>query len=244
MSAPARIDPGNAGVAAAVAIAGVVLQAWWLLVVAVAAYAALTAVTMREERRALGAGPAGAGRGGAAAPLAARARLSPPVARRLRAGLAAADAIVAAIEESDVPLEDVAEDVAELRASIESLAGRADAVQRYLTAHDPASVRARMEAEAAHDDTVRGQLAAALAAQLRCLDRLREQLDRLLAEMDHVTVALEAMHAEVLGMAAMAGDWEGRRLSGRVDDLQAKVGVLGEGLEEVYAETRVSLGAD
>jgi len=234
MGASALLNRTNMGVAAAVAIAAVVLQAGWLLVVAVATYAALTAVTVREERRALAAG--------ADARLTAGEGLSPPIARRLRAGLAAADAIVAAIDEADVPLEDVAEDVAELRSSIESLAARADGVQRYLAVHDPASVRARMEAEAARDDTVRRQLAAALGAQLLALDRLREQLDRLLAEMDHVTVALEAMHADVLGMAAMAGGWEGRRLSDRVGDLQAKVGVLGEGLEEVYAETRVSFG--
>jgi hypothetical protein len=129
-----------------------------------------------------------------------------------------------------------------LRRSIESLAARADGVQRYLAVHDPASVRARMRAEAARDDTVRRRLAGALGAQLRALDRLREQLDRLLAEMDHVTVALESIHAEVLGMAAVAGDWAGRRLSSRVGDLQAKVGVLGDGLEEAYSETRSSAG--
>jgi hypothetical protein len=226
MALPMPLNRTNAGVAGAVAIAAVALQAWWLLLVAVATYAALAAVTAREERSELG--PA--------------TTLSTPIAKRLHAGLAAADAVVAAIDASDVPLDDVAGDVAELRASIESLAGRADSVHRYLAAHDPASVRARMEAAAAHDDTVRTRLADALGAQLRALDRLRGQLDRLLAEMDHVTVALEAMHAEVLGMAAAAGDWEGRGLAGRVGELHAKVGVVGEGLEEVYAETRVSVG--
>jgi hypothetical protein len=242
MDATALMDRTNAGVAAAVAIAAVVLQAWWLLVVAVATYAALTAVTVREQRRALRDRASAPGLAMGDARLRAGARLSPPIAERLCAGLAAADAIVAAIDEADVPLDDIAQDVAELRTSIESLAARADGVQRYLVAHDPAAVRARMEAEAAGDDTVRAQLAAALGGQLRALERLREQLARLLAEMDHVTVALEAVHAEVLGMAAAAGGWEGRRLSGRLDDLRAKVGVLGEGIDEVYAETRVSVG--
>jgi hypothetical protein len=234
MRGSATANPTNLGVAAVVAVAAVVLQAWWLLLVAVAAYVALTAVTARGERVGLAAPAVPA--------LDAGAGLTRPVAKRLRAGLAAADAVVATIEAADVPLDDVAADVADLRAAIASLAGRADAVQRYLDAHDPASVRARMEAEAASDDTVRGRLAEALGAQLRALDRLRAQLDRLLAEMDHVTVALQAMHAEVLGMAAVAGDWEGRRLSSEIGDLQAKVGVLGEGLDEVYAETRVSVG--
>jgi uncharacterized coiled-coil protein SlyX len=125
---------------------------------------------------------------------------------------------------------------------MEALAARADGVHRYLAAHDPAAVRARMTAEAASDDTMRARLADALAAQLGALDRLRAQLDRLLSEMDHVTVALQVMHAEVLGMGAIADDWQGRQLSSRVGDLQAKVGVLGEGIEEVYAETRVSVG--
>jgi uncharacterized coiled-coil protein SlyX len=238
MSASALTNRTNLAVGALVAVAAVVLQVWWLLLVGAAAYATLTAVTAGEERERRAAGRA---EGGGAA-LAAGAGLSAPVAARLRAGLAAADAICAAIDDADVPLDDVAEDVAGLRASIETLAGRADRVHRYLGAHDPASVRARMEAEAASDDTVRGRLADALAAQLHALTRLRDQLDRLLAEMDHVTVALQAMHAEVLGMAALADDWQGRELSSRVGDLQAKVGVLGEGLDEVYAETRVSIG--
>jgi hypothetical protein len=42
----------------------------------------------------------------------------------------------------------------------------------------------------------------------------------------------------------VAGDWQGRELSSRVGDLQAQVGGLGEALEDVYAETRVSLGGD
>jgi hypothetical protein len=234
--APALGNPVNVAVAVAVAIAAVVLQAWWLLGVAVLSYAALTALTMRERQL---PAPAAARAVATAAPA---APLSPPVARRLRAGLEAADAICAAIDESDVPLDDVAEDVAGLRAAIEALARRADRVHRYLDGHDPAAVRARLAVEAQSDDTVRGRLAEALGAQLAALERLRAQLDRLLAEMDHVTVALQAMQAEVLGMAAMAGGWEGRELSSRVGELQEQVGALGAGLEEVYAETRVSVG--
>jgi prefoldin subunit 5 len=235
MSASALTNRANVAVAAAVAVAAVALGTWWLLLVAAIAYAGLTAVSVRDERRAL------AHRDARRAP-AVGAGLSPPVAARVRAGIAAADAVRAAISDADVPLDDVAEEVAELQASIEALAARADGVHRYLAAHDPAKVRARMEAEAAADDTVRGRLAEALGAQLQALGRLRGQLDRLLAEMDHVTVSLEAIHAAVLGMAAAAGDWEGRDLSSRVGDLQAKVAVLGEGLDEVYAETRVSVG--
>jgi prefoldin subunit 5 len=236
MTASALGNRANIAVAVAVAVAAVALGTWWLLGVAAIAYAGLTAVTARDERRALERRASGR-----PAP-AVGAGLSPPVAARVRAGIAAADAVRAAIADADVPLDDVAEEVAELQASIEALAARADGVHRYLVAHDPVKVRARMEAEAAADDTVRGRLAEALGAQLEALARLRGQLDRLLAEMDHVTVNLEAIHAAVLGMAAAAGDWEGRDLASRVGDLQAKVAVLGEGLDEVYAETRVSVG--
>jgi uncharacterized coiled-coil protein SlyX len=236
MSASALTNRANIGVGAAVAIAALALGTWWLLLVAAIAYAGLTAVTVRDERRRVG-------RGDAAPAPAVGAGLSPPVAARVRAAIAAADAVRAAIGDADVPLDDVADEVAGLQASMEQLAARADSVHRYLAAHDPVKVRARMEAEAAADDTVHGRLAEALAAQLHALDRLRAQLDRLLAEMDHVTVSLEAIHAAVLGMAAAAGDWQGRDLSSRVGDLHAKVAVVGEGLDEVYAETRVSVGA-
>jgi len=235
MRPQALADPANVATAAALAVAAMLLQAWWLLAVAAAAYAAMTALTVRERR--LAAAP-----GRAPVPRAPGVELSAPVAKRLRAGLAAADAIRAAIDEADVPLDDVAHDVADLRAAMESLAARADRVHRYLGEQDPAAVRARLAVEAASDDTVRGRLAEALAAQLGALERLRTQLDRLLSELDHVVAALQAMHAEVLGMAAMAGGWHGRELSSRVGDLQERVGALGAGLEEVYAETRVSVG--
>ena len=235
MSASALTNRANVGVAAAVAVAAVALGTWWLLLVAAIAYAGLTAVTVRDERPPLAHGDAHPAR-------AVGAGLSPPVAARVRGGIAAADAVRAAIEDAGVPLDDVAEEVAELQASMDALAARADGVHRYLAAHDPAKVRARMTAEAAADDTVRGRLAEALGTQLHALDRLRGQLDRLLAEMDHVTVSLEAIHAAVLGMGAAAGDWQGRDLSSRVGDLQAKVAVLADGLDEVYAETRVSVG--
>jgi hypothetical protein len=239
MARRALTDPANLGVAAAVALAAVLLSAWWLLAVAAVAYAALVAVTTREHGARLGRAAAPAI---APPPRGPAHRLSPPIARRLAAGLDAADAIRAAIAEADVPLDDVAEDVAGLRAAMESLAARADRVHRYLAANDPAAVRARLAVEEASDDTVHGRIAEALAAQRDALDRLRSQLDRLLGEMDHITVALQAIQSEVLSMAAMAGGWEGRELSSRVGELQDRVGALGEGLEEVYAETRVSVG--
>jgi hypothetical protein len=238
MARRALTDPANLGVAAVVALAAVLLSAWWLLAVAAVSYGALAAITMRDHGARLGR----AGARGIAPPPAPARALSPPIARRLATGVDAADAIRAAIKEADVPLEDVAQDVAGLRAALEALAVRADQAHRYLVANDPAAVRARIAVEGASDDTVRGRIADALAAQFDALERLRSQLDRLLGEMDHITVALLAIHAEVLGMAAMAGGWEGRELSSRVGELQDRVGALGEGLEEVYAETRVSVG--
>jgi hypothetical protein len=237
MTPQALADPANVATAAVLAVAAMLLQAWWLLAVAAAAYATMTTLTVRERRLA-----AAQRERVAVSPRAPSMELSAPVAKRLRAGLAAADAIRAAIDEADVPLDDVAHDVADLRAAMESLAARADRVHRYLGEQDPAAVRARIRVEAASDDTVRGRLAEALGAQLGALERLRGQLDRLLSELDHVVVALQAMQAEVLGMAAMADGWHGRELSSRVGDLHARVGALGAGLEEVYAETRVSVG--
>jgi hypothetical protein len=236
MSRRVVADPANVAIAAAVAVAAGILGAWWLLLVAVAAYAGLTAMTMREPRPP-------AARGATGPPVAAGydVGLSEPIARRMRAGRAAADAIRAASEEAGVPLRDVAADVAQLRAAMESLAARADAVLRYLAEHDPDAMRARMAVEAASDDTVHGRLAEALGTQVAALERLRGQLDRLLSELDHVVVVLQAMQAEVLGMAAAADGWAGRELSSRVGDLHVQVSAMGEGLDEVYGETRVSV---
>jgi len=232
-SAEALTAPANLAIAGAVAAAAVILDAGWLLVVAVACYAGLTALTMRDER-------AAAGRAGPLGPDAAPA-LAPPVARRLEAGLRAADAVCAAIDESGVPLDDVAREVAGLRAAMTSLAVRADAVQVFLADHDPGAVQARLAEARGSAGAPGAGLVEALEAQSRALGRLRGQLDGLLLGIEHIVVALQAMHAEVLGMAAAEEGWRGRELESRVGELQAQVGALGDGLEDVYAETRVSL---
>jgi hypothetical protein len=140
-----------------------------------------------------------------------------------------------------MPLDDVTGDVADLRTAMLSLADRADRVHRYLAANDQSAVEARLAGLDRDDDTANMRLGEALDAQVRALARLRTQLDRLLAEMDHLVAALQAMHAEVIGLAAIPDAWRGRELSSRVSELQAQVGALGEGLEEAYAETRSSV---
>jgi predicted nucleic acid-binding Zn-ribbon protein len=144
------------------------------------------------------------------APRTDRVALAPPIARRVRAATAARAAIRAAIAESRCPLEDVTGEVDALVAAIEAHAVRAQRIHEFLADEG------------------------ALAAHADALARLRQRLERLLAEMDDVVGALRTVQAEILASDGI----EEAALASQVLDLRTRVQTTSEGLEEAFAETR------
>jgi predicted nucleic acid-binding Zn-ribbon protein len=142
-----------------------------------------------------------------------RMALAPPIAKRVSAAVAARAAIRTAIAESRSPLDDVTGEVEALVAAIEAHAVRAQRIHEFLADEG------------------------ALAADPDALQRLRQRLDRLLAEMDQVVGALRTVQAEILASDGI----EEAALASQVFDLRTRVQTTSEGLEEAFAETRAQV---
>jgi hypothetical protein len=242
--------PVNVAVPAAVVVAALLLDAAWLIAIAVVCFVALASLTFLDEREAERVGAriyarrreAGAGAGPAPAD---DPELAPEIADRIDAARAAQADIERAIADGDLPADDIRDEIAELLTTLMPIAVRADRVADYLTAHPARAVEARIttlgEAPAAGDSS-RARTIAALEDQLRAIRRLEGQHAGLLDEMDHVVASLEALHAEVVTLGAADDEWRRADVAGQVRALREGVQVLSGGMEEAYADTR-SAGA-
>jgi hypothetical protein len=240
----ATTRPVNLLVPVAVGAAAVVLGAWWLAVVAVACYAALVAVTFFDEEE---AGRVGKRlydrrrRSERRVPEVDPAELAEPIRERVEAALYAQSLIDETMHASDMPLDDMADEVDDLVAAMTSIAGHANRVHDYLDTRDPDQLRRRIATLRGIDNLDRTQqrTLAALQDQLRAIERLRENLNRFLGEMDHLVASLEAMHAQVVTMATAPDDVAREDVADQVRDLREQVTLMSDGVDEAFAETRV-----
>jgi len=219
--------PLNVFLPTAVLIAAILLDAWWLAVVAIACWLGLAAHTFFDEREARRVGERV--RAGRRKPAVSPGELNPLIGARVKAAIEARGAIRAAIASSPDALLDVEHEVDELVAAIEADALRAQRIVEFLSHQESAgALERRIEQE--HDADVR----AALAAKHQSFERLRERLGRLSGQMDQVVATLQTVHAEILAAESVPE----RELAGQVSELRAEVRLVAEGLEEAFAETR------
>lgn len=216
----ALTKPLNLLVPALVVVTASLLGAGWLAAVALLCWLALALVTFldEEEARRVGHLRRVAARAPAAGPAVDPGTLAPPIERRLRAALAAAEAVRAAVCESALPLADVTTEVEELVGLIERRAVRADRMHRFLAERPPP--------------------AAALEPGRQPLARLERLHAELLAEMDRAVSALGMVHAEVLAADGLAERGARRMLIDQVVELQGRVRLVSDGLEEAFEDTR------
>jgi hypothetical protein len=210
----ALTKPLNVAVPAGVIVAGLLIGASWLVVVALVCWLGLSTATFLEGRE-------------APRPTADPAIFAPPIAARLRAATVARASIRAAIEGNRSPLEDVSAEVDALVRAMQADAVRAQRIHEFLAQESPAEIERRMREE---NEAVR----AALGAKLDAVNRLKQRLDGMLAELDHVVVTLQTVQAEILATDGL----DDRLLAGQVSDLRENVQVMAAGLEEAFAETR------
>jgi chromosome segregation ATPase len=232
----ALTKPVNVLVPAGVLVAGALLGAVWLAVVAVVCWVALSASTFFDAREARRVGErVRAARRRDEAP-ARRPPLTPEIRRRVMAAIATRDSIQAALEASRSPLAGVSREVDALVAAIEADAVRAQRIHSFLDEESPAELERRIGEEA------RAPVREALEAKARALTRLQERLDRLLAEMDHAITAVQTVHAEILAADDLDHGIDDGALADQVSELRAKVQIMSTGLDEALAETRVGEG--
>lgn len=222
--------PLNVVVPAGVVVAGLLVGAVWLVVVAAAVWLALVGATFFDEREAQRVGErARAGRQVTAPKAGAQpAAFAPAIGRRLEAALAARDSIHAAVEATDSPHADVVAEVDALVAAMEGDAARAQRIHAFLAQEVPDAIRRRIAEEPSEE------VRTALAAKLDAVTRLQQRLDRLLSELDHVVITLQTTEAEILAADGMEHDV----LAGQVSELRVNVKLISDGLEEAFADTR------
>jgi hypothetical protein len=236
--------PVNVLVPAGVVAAGVVAGAPWLAAVALLCWLALAAQTFFDPRAARAVGRrVRAARVPAppvpALPQADPALLAPAIGRRVRAARAARASIAAAIDAAGLPLEDVAREVDGLVEAMQADALRAQRIHEFLR-----DAEATEGAGAGRDDpggAAHAPARGALEARERALSRVRERLDRLLAGMDDVVLALQTVQADILATDGLARAGGERELASQVSELRAVVRAMSDGLEEAWAQTRTGL---
>lgn len=227
----ALAHPVNVLVPAGVLVAAAVFGAAWLALVAVACWVVLAGITFFDEREAQRVGErVRAARRGAAR--VDPAEFSLEIGARVKAANAARAAIHAAIDASRSPLPGVAGEVDALLAAMNADAARAQRIHGFLAAESLPALRQRIDRE--RSEPVR----AALEAKLAALTRLRQRLDALLGEMDHVVATLQTVQAELLAADDLEQADEEGALAGQISELRAKVQIMSAGLEETFAETR------
>jgi hypothetical protein len=224
----ALTKPLNVVVPAGVVVAGLLVGAVWLLIVALVVWAALVGATFVDEREAQRVGERERAARRPAALEAEPTAFAPEIGRRVDAALAARESIHAAVEETDSPHADVVAEVDALVAAMQGDAVRAERIHAFLKTDTPAAIRQRIA------DEPSPEVRAALEAKLDALTRLQQRLDRLLSELDHVVITLQTTQAEILAADGVAQGV----LAGQVSELRTNVKLISEGLEEAFAETR------
>jgi hypothetical protein len=208
----ALTKPLNVAVPAGIVVAGLLLGATWLIGVAALCWLALVGGTFFDEREAKAVGERALQERRAPPAVApARPAFAGQIERRVRAAVSARAAIRAAIEESDVPHEDVMEEVDALLGAMQADAVRAHRIHQFL---------AEVPAEQVDPQT---------------RQRVQSRLDRLLEELDRVVATLQTVRAEILVSDGLAGRGE---LTAQLSELRTNVQLVSAGLEDAFEGVR------
>ena len=238
--ANALSKPVNVAVPAAVLVVALVLETWWLAAVAAVVYVALAVVTFFDEDEAREAGERAYDRRslGSGARRVDPAGLAAPIAAPLSAALDEEAQIRRAVEQAELPFDELTGEVSELVEAMGRTAQRAQRVHDYLSGHRPERIRERIEelrrSEDVSDQTVQRTITA-LSEQLQAHGSMSRQLDRFHAEMEQTVASLSTIHARVVQMGVASEAAGEHELAVQVRDLRDQVAALSAGMGEAYA---------
>jgi hypothetical protein len=236
----AATKPVNILVPAAIAVVGIVVGYWWIaLVIAIPAFIALCVVTYLDGDEAEKVGDELRGKRAGALPQAERldpGKLAPPIAQQVRAALQEEQHIRQAIEQADLPLNEVSTEVDGLVRALETMAKRAQTLWDYLASQDPQAIEARCRQLEREGGPEGKPIVVALRQQLEALGALRKQLDKFFAQMEHIVASLGTMNAQVLRMSFVTESDSEEQLAGQARELREQVNALADGMSEVYQQ--------
>lgn len=243
----AATKPTTIAVPTALIIAGIVLGLSALMVpLALLVFAGLFATTFFDSDEAEKVGKATyadaeAGRSKAAIEARAGESYAPEIATALDAAREQERCIKEAVDSADMPFTEVSTEVDSLMREMERIAKKAQTVYAYMAAQNPDATRRRVRQ--LRDGNGRGQAAVAgkraadaLEAQLHVQEALSEQLERFLAEMEHLTASLGVVHGQMVRMSVAEESLMQDELAGQVRELRDRVGAVAEGLNEAFSQ--------
>jgi hypothetical protein len=241
--ANALTKPVNVLVPAGLLVAGFLLG--WLIALvplAIVTYGLLVGFTLfdeREAKRALSRGRT------SALPQPRKfstAGLPPQLAEPLGAAISEERKIEDAIDEADLPYDEVSTEVGVLIGELERVARKGSVIYAYLTDPEVEAARARLEAlrqRAATDGPAAEaeQMAVeALEAQVRIQGELEDQFKRCCAELEHLAASLGVIRGEIVRMSVAEDASVQDDLADQVRDLRERVSSVAEGLSDAASQ--------
>ena len=235
--ANALLSPFNVVVLSAMLVAGMLLNAFLLLLpVALVVYGIAAARTYLDEEE--GAKVLERERRSRREKL-ERGRLEPaalaePIRELVEGALQREQRIREAIERAELPYEQVSTEVDRFVRAMEGTATRAQLLYEALSETTPAQVELRLGQLSAESDPAKAELVRALEQQLIVLRRMDGQLQRFFTEMERVLVELDTVRGNLVSVSASTEAANQERLAGEVRSLREEVGALAEGMSEAY----------
>jgi len=229
--ANAATKPLNVVAPAGVAVAGVLVGAPWLFVIAAVVYLALGVMTFFDEKEAERVADRLYGRqrkqlGATGNELDVKA-LAPPIRAQLDAARHEQEAIARTIEGSDLSWVDVRSETSQLVSALEAAARRAQKLSEYLGMQDTGALDRRIRE---CQQSGESETAYALLTQREELERLDKMLRSVYGEMEQVNASLRTVHARLVGAAVSSAAGADAEIAGNVRELRARVETLTDDL--------------
>lgn len=239
--ANALLDPFAVVLLAVMAVAGIVLGAFGILLgVGLVLYGAAATRTYLDEdvaakvlererakrRKALGE---------------SEARVDPaslvrPIGDLLRGALMRQARIRDAVQGAELPYTEVLDEVERFVRAMEGTARRAQLLYEALAESPPSHVEARLEELRRENDPARQELMAALSHQLEVQRRMERQLQGFYDQMEKILVELDSVRGNLVSVSASTDAANQQQLAADVRGLREEVGALADGMSEAYAE--------
>jgi hypothetical protein len=146
------------------------------------------------------------------------------------------DRIHEAIERADLPYTGVADEVDELVRTMERTAKRAQLLEEGLRAAPPSEVEHRLDdvRRRAHPD--QQELLAALEYQYSVQRKMERQLERFRDQMDRMLVELDSVRGNLISASASEEAYQQERVAAGIRELRDEMGVVADGVAAAYAD--------
>lgn len=159
-------------------------------------------------------------------------KLTPGIARLVRDARVREARIRTAIDEAELPYDEVAAEVDRFVAAMEDTARRAQLLADALADTPPERVQERLLQ--VQGDPEKAELVDALETQKTTLERMQRQLRRFGTEMERILVELDTIRGQIVSVSASTGAAKGAELAGEVRALREQMGAVADGMAQAY----------